>query len=202
MTNYAITPAEVKGVARYLARNHHARIVRKRDAAQMRAVQAFLKALKIGAADRFMEAYATTLVPPLLVTKPTVYLPFRLADKGTRLQLIGHICTVGHEMHHVRQWRKDPDGFLTGYLDRAKRARIEAEALEVNMEVSQALAGRILWTPAELAEGLRAYGLRAADLRVVRKHLESKRITIEHGGMTKHESKQIVRWFERRRGAK
>lgn len=196
-----LKPTDIRALAKYLARKYRADVVYKKNDARMKLVRAFLKLCQIPAADRFMEDYATTLVPPLLVVKPTVFLPFRpgRARKGEVDNLVLQATVIGHEFHHVRQWRKDKARFAVDYAtDKAERARKESEALEVNMELWRYFTGNTLH-PGTLAAGLATYGLRKRDIQVVSTHLRSKAITVSRGGVTKKISKQVIAWHKRRR---
>jgi len=193
-----LKPADVKALVEYLLRKYRADVVDKKGDPRMEVAHAFLKLCKIPAADGFMENYATTLMPPL-VPRPTVFLPFAPGSTSKAApSLVIQWEVICHEFHHVRQWRNRPLGWLTRYAtDKAERARIESEALEVNMEQEFYLAGRVP-NPGLLAVGLIPYGLRKRDIAVVTKHLRSKALTVSYGGVGNTVSKQAIAWDKRR----
>jgi hypothetical protein len=166
----------------------------------MKLAQEFLELARIPAADGFLDNYATTLMPPLLVVRPTVFLPFTPGSTAKRApSLVVQWEVICHEFHHVHQWRAHPVGWCTRYAtDKAERARIESEALEVNMEQHYYLTDQVM-NPGLLAVGLIPYGLRKVDIAVVSKHLRSKAVTVGYGGVNKTVSKQVIAWDRRRR---
>lgn len=190
---YTLKPIHVKRVAKGLADHLGARIVRKDRAVEMQLVRAFLELCHIPAADDFLERYSTVLVPPVLVTRPTVYLPYVAGATGAGApSLVEQFANIGHEFHHVLQWRADPALFAVRYAaDLSKRAQCEAEALEVTMELTHWCTGAVPNYRA-LADGLRAYGLRSADIRAVRAHLRSKALAVALGGINKQVSQRAI----------
>jgi len=193
--------AEVRDLAAFLERSYSAEIVLKKNSARMKIVKAFLDLCGIRAAEHFIKDYATTLVPPLLVLRPTVYLPFTPGSTGKNSpSLLDQAMMICHEFHHVRQWRKRRARWAIDYAkSKAKRAEIEAEALEVNCEICYQISGE-LPNVGTLAANLAAYSLRKKDLLVVARHLRSKAKTIEAGGVRKTITKNVVNWLSIRRG--
>lgn len=194
-----LRPDDVKALAKFLARKYRADVVHKKGDPRMDLAQEFLELVKVPAAKTFLDNYATTLMPPLLVFKPTVFLPFKPGSKAKAAPPLNvQWEVICHEFHHVRQWRADPLGWCTRYATKkAERARVESEALEVNMEQEVYLTGTVP-NPGLLAIWLIPYGLRKMDIAVVTKHLRSKALTVSRGGVNKTISQQVIAWDRRR----
>jgi hypothetical protein len=192
-----LKPADVKALVKYLKRKYRADVVNKRSDPRMKLVQKFLEMAKIPAAKTFMDNYATTLVPPLLVNRPTVFLPFTPGStaKGAP-KLWTQWEVICHEFEHVRYM--GPKEVLLYFANKAERARQESEALEVNMEQHYYLKDQVL-NPGLLALGLAPYGLRKRDIAAVTAHLTSKAVTVGYGGVSNPVSKQVIAWDKRRR---
>jgi hypothetical protein len=174
--------------------------VGKKDAAEMNLIGGLLELMKIQKKSAFLKRYATTLVPPLFVVKPTIYLPFKLGDTGKGVPALWRqVEMICHEFHHVRQWQKDPARFILRYAtSKAKRAWYEARAYHVDIEMHKYLRGQ-MYNPGKLALALYGYGCRASDVRTVTKHLKMAAAVVSHGGIHNRISKQAQKWLNRRR---
>jgi hypothetical protein len=196
---YKLTPDLVRGLAKHLTKKHDTRIVTKDDAIAMELVGSLLALMKIQKKSAFMKHYATTLVPPLFVTTPTIYLPFELGKATKAVPLSRHVEILCHEHHHVRQWQKDPARFILRYgTSKAKRAWYEARAYHVDLEMHWFLTGK-LPNLGKLAAALYAYGCTAADVRTVEKHLRIVAEVVKRGGLHNRVSKDAIAWLKRHR---
>ena len=164
---------------------HNAKVVDKSSSSLMSNVAGFLGAIGIVRQRDFMEKFSTTI-------GTTIYLPFTPGVESEQHDLVGQACTCVHELHHVAQFRRAPIGFTRDYLfNSSKRAAFEADAYAHNMELRHWITGARP-DPANIAERLKAYACKPADIAFAQKYLETIVPVIMQGGLSRGLVKEAV----------
>jgi hypothetical protein len=187
-----VKPEEVRGVWSALTGVYGSELVDKASAPEMRAVAAFLAKVGIQESEEsFLERYATTL-------GLRIYLPFELgvAGAGGHWSLWSQINTIAHEHQHIIQYRKlGPVRFAARYLiSTASRARLEAEAYRVNMELDYWRYGRVA-DPHKLAAHLHGYGCPEEDIRLAASLLVSAASEVKEGTLICEATREALKWL-------
>lgn len=165
------------------------RIIDKSSAAEMRLVGWFLERIGVLDAATFLERFTTTI-------GRRIYVPFTPGTPTSRHSLWSQMVICVHEHQHVEQQdRGGSFAFAFRYLtSRAARAAYEADAYRCNLELHHWHTGSIR-SPRELAERLRSYGVRDADIDVAETTLVAAARTVKAGGLITPASKVAVAWL-------
>ena len=161
-----------------------ATVIKKSDDAAMKTVAMFLELLKIQDHDTFLKSWAITLDKKIYLpfTPGVIEPPVRIPSNSARpdgISLEQQLVMLCHELAHVIQWR-DPL-FIARYISStAHRTEYETNAIRAEMEAYYSLYGSL--PPVDIfVNPLKAYGCKAADLRVAKKALTILSISIEKG---------------------
>ncbi len=183
------TPAHVTALWDAMRARYGTRIVDKSSAAEMKLVGWFLE--RIGVLDQatFLERFTTTI-------GRRIYVPFTPGTPTPRHSLWSQLVICVHEHQHVEQLVRDgPVTFSLRYLaSPAARAAYEADAYRCNLELHHWHAGQ-LPSPRELAERLRSYGVRDADIDVAETTLIAAARTVKAGGVITPAAKFAIAWL-------
>lgn len=183
------TAAQVTAFWDAMQARYGTRIIDKSSAAEMRLVGWFLERIGVLDAATFLERFTTTI-------GRRIYVPFTPGTPTPRHGLWSQMVICVHEHQHVEQ--QDRDGaftFALRYLiSRAARAAYEADAYRCNLELHHWHTGTIR-SPRELAERLRSYGVREADIDVAETTLIAAARTVKAGGLITAASKVAVAWL-------
>lgn len=188
---YKLTPELVIAVGRYLCKKHGATIADKDDSALMKVLGTALDAIGVLDKEAFLARYGTTI-------GTSIFLPFKLGATGKGApSLAVQVGVLWHELHHVRQFQKDPAVYFARYLSSsAKRAWYEARAMHVSMEAAWFLTGKID-PPGIYAIQLQAYGCKPGDIRAVEKHLKIAASAVRLGKLHNRISKDGIAYLRR-----
>jgi hypothetical protein len=183
------TPAHVTALWDAMRARYGTRIVDKSSAAEMKLVGWFLE--RIGVLDQatFLERFTTTI-------GRRIYVPFTPGTPTPRHSLWSQLVICVHEHQHVEQLVRDGAvTFSLRYLaSPAARAAYEADAYRCNLELHHWHTGQ-LPSPRELAERLRSYGVRDADIDVAETTLIAAARTVKAGGVITPAAKFAIAWL-------
>jgi hypothetical protein len=189
MTSSQPTPELVRDFWKHMNDSFGAHTISKADAVEMRASGWALELMGVLDASAFLKRFASTV-------GRRVYVPFTVGEPAERWPLWHQIEVGAHEHQHVAQ--SDREGaarFAWQYLrDPAARARYEAEARSVNLEVHFWRFGR-LPPAAEWVTNLEHFGLSAEHIATVRVILESRAQTILRGGVFTEAGRAAIAWL-------
>ena len=170
------SPEQTRQVWRALCGRYGTRVVRKRDALEMRATARALAFVGVLPADSFMARFTT-------VWGRRIYTPFEPGEGDAEARW-SQIVICAHEHQHVEQYAR-AGGFAAyapGYLLSARRrALLEAEAYGCNMELAWWRYG-VIPDPSLLANTLRNYGCGDADIEAAREALAERAGHLDGGG--------------------
>jgi hypothetical protein len=185
------TPSQVIAFWDAMQARYGTRLIDKSRAPEMQLVAWFLQRLGVLDAASFLERFTTTI-------GRRIYAPFTPGTPTPRHSLWSQIVTCVHEHQHVEQ--QDRDGaiaFALRYLaSRSARAAYETDAYRCNLELDHWHTGAVR-NPRDLAERLRSYGLRDADIDVAEAILIAAARTVEAGGLVTPATKVAVTWLQR-----
>ena len=165
------------------------KVLDKNKSSTMRLIGNLLQIMGVQSRKTFMSRYAVTF-------RDKVYIPFEIGG-GNYWHLVGQVCNVVHEAHHVICFHKSPFKFPVRYLvSSTARAHYEMEAMRARMEMYRYLTGRML-EPSLVAGRLKAYACRQKDIDVTRKSLEAVYKVIERGGVVTETAQYAIQTLER-----
>jgi hypothetical protein len=186
----APTPDEVRGLWTHMTERFGCRVIKKGDAAEMKAVAFVLGKLGILDPAEFLKDYATTI-------GTRIYLPFEIGEPNGDWNLWMQVIVAAHECQHA--YRGQKMGFLTygaRYLtSSSQRALFEVEAYRASLEMEWWRSHTML-DPAQVAEHLRGYGVNEADVQVATTALRMAASTIKRGGVINQASSVAIAWLE------
>lgn len=183
-----VTPEQCKAFWRYMARREGFTVIEKASAEEMQAIAWVIKG--IGGDEQWMKRYAITI-------GTRVYVPFKIGN-GNNADRIRQVCTCMHEAQHVRQYKRNPGAYVTGYVfNDAARTHYEADAYRVTMEAFYFFTGRVM-APGTLANNLKGYYVGKSDIYVCKKHLTSAAALVKYGVITSGVTKVGLRWWMKR----
>jgi hypothetical protein len=189
MTSKQPTPDVVRAFWKHMNDSFDARVIPKAGAVEMRAAAWALELMGITDASGFLKRFATTV-------GRRIYVPFTVGEPAERWDLWHQIEVGAHEHQHIAQ--SDREGsvrFAWQYLrDEAARARYEAEARSVNLELHFWRFGK-LPSVAEWVKNLEQFGLSEGHIATVRVILESRAQTIVRGGVYTNAGKAAITWL-------
>lgn len=171
---------------KYLCKKHNAEVINKASATEMKLIGWALDLMGVVDKEYFLNNFATTI-------GNNIYLPFSI-EKPTKRQIEVFV----HELHHTRQFQRNPKMPSQYILSSAKRAHFEARAMECDLEMHWYFYKKLLNIDA-LAYNLKFYGCTKTDINTVKKHLKSVAVTIKHGGIHNKVSKDAINWLQKNR---
>ncbi len=183
-----LQPDDVRAFWRFMQGHFDTSAVNKGDDVAMQLVAQALESLGIQNRDTFLKSYTTTI-------GRRVYTPFEIGVPQGGYDLWGQIVVCVHEHQHVVQHDREGLAYEVSYLtDRAARARWEAEAYRSNLEMCFWRYGQ---TPSaqSIAEGLFAYGCRAADVEVAAQSLALSAASVRRGAVTNESTRVAITWL-------
>jgi len=167
-------PSDVRALVRHLEKKHDAKVVTKNDTAEIKAVADDLRLLGIKNPAWFLDNFSFTL-------GRYVVLSFEPGETGKgAIPLYVQIAVICHEFHHIRQYHTDSDFILLYVGSSAKRARYEARADHVYMEMYYWQRERLV-SPTALAAKLPAYKVTKGDTKYFVKHLRICAAVVRQG---------------------
>ena len=182
---------QVRDLWAYMTKRYGTRVIKKSNARMMRLVARALALMGVMDAESFMRRFTTTI-------GKRIYVPFEIGVEKKSWDLFDQMVICVHEHQHVEQANKE--GFLRfarRYLfSKAARAGYEAEAYRCNMELCFWRTGKVL-DPSELAQLLRSYGCRSADIKVAEKSLRISAETVRRGGVVNRASQRAIAWLNK-----
>jgi len=163
-------------------------IVDKQDDGMMQLIARALDSMGVLDHDSFLNHYATTI-------GTTIYVPFVIG--GQEVSFLNQICLCVHEHQHAVQYLKSRDKFILEYfVDSARRAAYEVEALRSNLEMMQFIIGGIPpMTSDAYADGLMFYACTDEDIVVSKRALASIEKTVRQGGVTNITSRVAIQFL-------
>ena len=183
------TPVHVTALWDALRERYGTRIIDKSSATETKLVGWFLERIGVLDAKSFLERFTTTI-------GRRIYVPFTLGTPTPRHSLWSQMVVCVHEHQHVEQQNRDGQlSFTLRYLaSQAARAAYEADAYRCNLELYYWHTGQ-LPSPRELAERLRSYGVRDADIDVAETTLIAAARTVKAGGLITPAAKFAIAWL-------
>jgi hypothetical protein len=180
-----VSKENVRAFAAHMASKYRVKIV-DRSQPRPRAVMMMLKMMGITNVHRWLSRWS--------VTAPgVIWLGFDLVE-GVESVLKGQVATICHELKHIEQWRRDRFRFALRYaFSRSRRSHYEAQALHCNLEMGHALG--LNYEPAALAQTLRNYRVRQADINVTATHLEAYNRAVKKGARGEQVVKEACAWW-------
>jgi len=183
------SPAQVIAFWNAMCERYGTRIIDKSSAIEMKLVGWFLERLGVIDAARFRERFTTTI-------GRRIYVPFTPGTATAVHDLWSQMVTCVHEHQHVEQLERDGAvTFSLRYLARpTARAAYEADAYRCHLELEHWHTGQIP-SPRELAERLRAYRVREADLEFAETSLIAAARMVRAGGFLTPAAKVAIAWL-------
>ena len=185
-----MTAANMKRFVAFCKRKYNVQFLNK-NSPMYKLILWAVDAMGIPDPSAFLEKWSMTI-------GRFVWLSFTPGQPNSPQAIAAQVCTIGHELKHVEQWRRDKAKFPFRYVGSAsRRAHYETEALHVNLELGYSLPH----APAhardyrELANKLRAYMVRRADIAVTKKHLRIYDKVARQGGRSEQITKDILKWW-------
>jgi len=186
-----LQPEEVRMFWRFMQERYRTTVVDKNNSIEMKLVARGLDALGIVNKDRFLKSFTTTI-------GRCIYTPFEVGSSKGGWDLWHQIVTCVHEHQHVVQHDREGFKYEVSYvIDRAARARWEAEAYRSNIELEFWRYGT---TPSaqHLASLLRDYGCRDDDIEVAAKSLALSAVSVEKGALINEATRVALGWLNER----
>lgn len=190
--------SDIRALSRHMAKHYDTEIIKKSDAAEMKLVAVFLKAIGVMDKKDFLRNYATTI-------GDSIYLPFSLGSVARKApSLLSQVMTIVHEHQHVVLSRRVGEArYNVLYLtSKSKRAVWEAECYRSNLEMyrwyKKARGSSKVLRPADLAGLLAAYGCSKTDIKVAAKILTASARVVNRGGVANDASVVAIRFLRDR----
>lgn len=186
----APTPDTVRAFWSHLHTQYGSRIVRKRDASEMKLVATFLDTMGVLERDAFLDRFTT-------VIGRRIYAPFAPGDAPTASARWSHIVVATHEHQHIVQFmRAGAVPFSTRYtLSRRARADYEAEAYSCDLQLHYWRTG-VMRDPARVASVLEHYGLSERHVERAEQQLRDAADRIARGEVVTEAAAAALAWLE------
>ena len=182
------SPEQVRGLWAYMRGRYGTGVITKSSAAEMRLVAWFLERIDVLDAEDFLARFTTTI-------GRRIYVPFTPGTPSPGHSLWSQLATCVHEHQHVEQLEREGLRFMVRYLaSRSARAAYEADAYRTSLELGFWHTG-VLPSPRDLAERLRSYGVREADVDVAETTLIAAARTVKAGGVITPASEVALGWL-------
>ena len=184
------TPQDVKDFWTFMTTRYGTTAVNKAISPESDAMASILDTLGITDAEAFKTQFVTTI-------GKTIYCPFEIGDVSTGWSLWSQIEVCAHEHQHVVQ--SDAMGALqfSEYylLSKAGRSVIEAEAYTVSMAMYAWHYGCLPDLDA-YADYMGSYGVDAADISYVDKHIRLVAPAILQGALPPEAGVTAQKWLD------
>jgi hypothetical protein len=190
------SPAQFQKLLRSLEREYGVEFIDKRDAAEMKLVAEFLRAIGVMDPQTFLTSYATTI-------GWKVYLPFTPGEpSGLWTDLLWQYYTPLHEAVHKLQYaRFGGPVYAWDYVvsSEIRAAVLEAEAYLIQLEMGWHCEGKV-YAPESLAAGLVHYACSPEDCNSAARKLTDDWASVHRFGAEIHPVAQFGLDFARSEG--
>ena len=186
-----ISAAQVKNFWSYMCDHYNTKWVYKPSAWQAKVAATFLDTIGIINKKTFMERFS-------FILGSTIYLPFKPGELTENFPAQNQISAAIHEHQHLIDGNKmGKFTFNWQYVfSKSKRAILEANAYQTNIEVYHWYTGRLL-DPIKVANVLKNYGCNSKHISTAAKILELAVPLIKQGLYESEATLTGLKWLER-----